>query len=250
CDVATWNQEDFEALKKTLSQFIPLIRFMEITSADFYDKVRPFKAIIPHHIYEEITEFYYKNTLPKLSTLPPRVSKLESNIIEPMLATVIANWIDKKDSTVHASNNRYKFNLIYLKSRDSFDRKVFHNKCCGQGPFVALIKVRSKKIYGGYNPIGYASRNNQWLSSSDSFIFSFENDHDIHNMKLGRVINMDMSIRENYSSSNFINFGNYLYTNGQNLNFSNSGNYNNVCNISKNVHVPVEEIEVFSVVKK
>ncbi|CAG8557059.1 8650_t:CDS:2, partial [Funneliformis mosseae] len=52
CDVATWNQEDFEA-------------------ADFYDKVRPYKAIIPHNIYEEIT-------LPKLSTLPPHCESLSN----------------------------------------------------------------------------------------------------------------------------------------------------------------------------
>jgi hypothetical protein len=40
-----WNGDDFEALKKTLSEFIPLIRFVKISPADFFDKVRPYKAI-------------------------------------------------------------------------------------------------------------------------------------------------------------------------------------------------------------
>ncbi|CAI2193476.1 10065_t:CDS:2, partial [Funneliformis geosporum] len=248
-DLVTWNQKDFEALEKTLSQFIPLIRFTDISSIDFYDKIRPYKAIIPHHINEEITEFYYKNTFPKQSILPPRVSKLESTIIKPMLAPIIANWIDKKDSTILAFNNRYKFKLIYLKSRDGFDRTIFHEKCSGQGPFVTLIKTQSKKIYGGYNPIGYAMRINQWLTSSDSFIFSFENNQDIHNMNLYRVIKVGMSIRENYSGSYIINFGNCLYTNGSSLGINNCGSYNDI-NIDGNVNTSVDEIEVFSVIMK
>jgi hypothetical protein len=66
-----WNNRDYETLKKILSRFIPLIRFSEISSADFFDEVRPYKAIIPNHIYEETMEFYMKNTLPK-TILPPR----------------------------------------------------------------------------------------------------------------------------------------------------------------------------------
>jgi hypothetical protein len=44
---------------------------------------------IPHHICEEVAEFYYKNTLPKTTTLrlPPQAEiKIESKIIKPKLA--------------------------------------------------------------------------------------------------------------------------------------------------------------------
>ena len=83
-DRAKWNQENFEALKETLNLFIPLIRFSEISRANFFDKVRPYKAVFPHHIYEDVVEFYYKETLPK-TTLPPRVGKIqiESKLIKP-----------------------------------------------------------------------------------------------------------------------------------------------------------------------
>ncbi len=43
-----------------------LIRFVEISPADFYDKDRPY--IIPHHIIifmKRLNEFYYKNILQK-----------------------------------------------------------------------------------------------------------------------------------------------------------------------------------------
>jgi len=111
-----------------------------------------------------------------------------------------------------------------------------------------LIKVHSKKIYGGYNPIGFKSRSGKWLSCSDSFIFSFENDQDLRNMKISRVINKNDSIFENFNKS-FFNFGNHLYISRQNLYLGNYGNYNNIFN-NVNVYLPIEEIEVFSVVAK
>src|SRR6266540_2473560 len=40
-----WNQENFKSLKKTLSQFIPHIRFLEISHEDFLHKVHPYKAV-------------------------------------------------------------------------------------------------------------------------------------------------------------------------------------------------------------
>ena len=41
-DLVKWNNENYEALKKTLDQLIPLIRFIEISPRDFFDKVRPY----------------------------------------------------------------------------------------------------------------------------------------------------------------------------------------------------------------
>src|SRR6266540_4038064 len=118
----------------------------------------------------------------------------------------------------------------------------------GKGPFVILIKVQSNKIYGGYNPIGFASRKSQWLSTSDSFIFSFENERDMHNMKIGRVINKTKSVWESCNRT-FISFGRHLCIRRQNLIIlRNRENYDNIFNIDINsqVALPIEEIEVFS----
>ncbi len=101
---ANWNQENFEALKETLNQFIPLIRFSEISRANFFDKVRPCKVIFPRHIYEEVAEFYYKKTLPKTLTLPPRSGKIKSKIFKPNLIKIIASWIERKNVNNHLLN--------------------------------------------------------------------------------------------------------------------------------------------------
>ena len=75
-----WNDNNYEELKKTISQFIPLIRFSEISRADFFDNVRPYKTVIPHNIYEEIMKFYMKDVLPITIISTPRIIKRSKQI--------------------------------------------------------------------------------------------------------------------------------------------------------------------------
>lgn len=70
-----WNETDYEDLKKAISQFIPLIRFSKISRADFYDNVRPYKAVIPHNVYEEMMKFYMKDIPPISIISTPRVRR-------------------------------------------------------------------------------------------------------------------------------------------------------------------------------
>ena len=79
-------------------------------------------------------------------------------------------------------------------------------------------------------------------------VAEFEDGH----TKIGRVINANKSIRESYGA-HFFNFGNYLYISGINLNFCKyEKNYDPLFNIyhTNIIDFPIEEIEVFSVVKK
>ncbi|PKY51739.1 hypothetical protein RhiirA4_468954 [Rhizophagus irregularis] len=142
-DRIKWNDENYEALKETLSQFIPLIRFSEISSVDFYDKVYPFKAVIPNHIYEEVFEFYMKGT--NKFTLPPRIGtiNIESKIIKPELAYIIANWIEGKDAKAIRRRNdlQYKLDLLYRSSQDGLDINILRNKCEHKGPRLILIET-------------------------------------------------------------------------------------------------------------
>ncbi|RGB21819.1 hypothetical protein C1646_777198 [Rhizophagus diaphanus] len=92
-----WNNENYEALKLTLNQFIPLIRFLEISQTGLFYKVCPYKTIIPNSIYEGIERILNKDALSKSITLSPSINfsrKIKSNIIKPILARVIINWIN------------------------------------------------------------------------------------------------------------------------------------------------------------
>jgi hypothetical protein len=268
-DRTKWNNENYEALKKTLNQFIPLIRFVEISSNDYFDKVRPYKAIIPDRIYEEIEEFYIKGTFPEKATLPPRsgiIKMIETNIIKPKLSMMIVNWIERKDSYYYRNkkDKSYNFNLIYRKSRDG--NNIVRSRCIGQGAVLILIKTKfSGKIFGGYNPIGWRDkigfffRNyKQYLSTTESFIFSFKNEEDNRDMKISRVIKSAYAICD-HSGMNGVNFGGGdLVLENDYLTLWRSGNYENLRrkefeflsdNSYKNEY-GVEEIEAFSVVEK
>jgi hypothetical protein len=250
-----WNDENYETLKETLNQLIPLIRFVEISRADFYDKVNPYKAIIPSHIYEEVENFYYQDILP---SLPIRTGKIKSNIIKPELADIISNWIDKKDAKFTRTSNDpfYKFRLIYRGSRDGIDNKSFKNNCNGRVASLILIKVkRSNKIFGGYSSIGLNSLGDNCLLeynfrfhySSDNFIFSFENNEDIQNMKIGYVTNNSKAIMD-YANHGFnFGWGSFCMID-QTFQVNSWDNYESISH-GRNINDSIEEIEAFIVTK-
>ncbi|UZO14520.1 uncharacterized protein OCT59_005976 [Rhizophagus irregularis] len=262
---AKWDNEDYEALKKTLNQLIPLIRFIELYP-DFFDKIRPYKAIIPINIYKEVEESYHKGTLPKNTFLSPRAGKIKSEIIKPKVAKIIINWIDKKNSNYNRNviDSQYRFNLIYRGSRDGINNLSFKENCKGLVASLVLIKVQqSNKIFGGYSSIGFNSNdiiinnnndndnnNNYYCFSKNNFIFSFENSEDIKNMKLSRVKNFSKAI---YCGASGFNFGHgSLYMNNQKLYANNShGNYERYLNIDySHNYFNIKEIETFLVIKR
>ncbi|RGB21266.1 hypothetical protein C1646_778531 [Rhizophagus diaphanus] len=57
-DVSKWNKDDFNIFKRILYQFIPLIRFYEISSEDYFNKVKPYEKVLSKELRNEITKFY------------------------------------------------------------------------------------------------------------------------------------------------------------------------------------------------
>jgi hypothetical protein len=247
-----WNKSNYQALKKTLNPFIPLIRFTEFSPDEYFDKIRPYKAIIPNNIYNEIEEFYFKGIQPKTITTTPRIIKkskieIKSKLIEPKLANIIASWIERKNEKDLLI--KYKFDLIYRSSQDGININTFRIKCNNQGRCLVLVKhPNSAKIYGGYNPLYFTNSNVQYYNTTESFMFSFENNEDIQNMKISRV-NNSYTIHENYNDG--FNFLNTLYMNGQEIYFNNygyyDGNIGDVLSPYLGTNFVPEEIEVFKI---
>ncbi|CAB4399538.1 unnamed protein product [Rhizophagus irregularis] len=261
-DIVKWNNKNYEALKKTLGKFIPLIRFVEISPSQYYDKVRPYKAIIPNHIFKEVEEFHFKGTLQKAIILPPRVGKIkfESTIIKKKLVSIIINWINKRDAKAIPDKNdlSYNFNLIYQGSKDEINNQSFINNCNMKEPILVLIKCKnSRKIFGGYTPAGFyriskkrfnRNENNQIISSSDSFIFSFENNNDTRNMRLSHVKSHIYNIYNNNYGDFGFNFGERsLYMQDNNLYVNYDFRYGRKIKFV-NTYI-IEEIEAFKVVE-
>ncbi|GBC01607.1 hypothetical protein RclHR1_04260007 [Rhizophagus clarus] len=261
-DMTEWTSKDYQALRNTLEQFIPFVRFVEISRADFFDKVRPYKAIIPNHIYEEIEEFNYKDVLPKTITLLPRAGsttkkgKFLSRIIKQNHLKIIVNWIDKKDTT-YTHNKKdlgYEFVLNYRGSRDRISNKSFRDKCKGRVASLVLVKIKNtSKIFGGYSSIGFSSLGDDYIikhgyrfyKSTENFIFSFEHEEDTQNMKISRIINKYEAIMDH--GGNGFNFGRgSLSMNDRFLHANNSSkNYEN--NLNTGTIYTIEEIETFTI---
>ncbi|EXX50245.1 hypothetical protein RirG_272640 [Rhizophagus irregularis DAOM 197198w] len=259
CDRENWNYEDYEALKNTLNQFIPLIRFAGISHADFFDKVRPYRNIITDNIYEEIEEFH-KDALPITTMLPPRIGLIfKSNIINQKLAKIIINWINNKDAMYINNRNGpfYKLNIIYRGSRDGINNRSFRIRCNGRVESLVLIKVKNtNKIFGGYSSIGFSSLGCGYIveygyrfyNSSNNFIFSFEDGDDTQNMKISRVVKETQAImvhKENAFSfgwGSLVMSGNGLYANNSSQSYENK--------LKTATVYTIEEIEVFTVNRK
>ncbi|RHZ49015.1 hypothetical protein Glove_535g25 [Diversispora epigaea] len=60
---SNWTDQEFLELEKILHNCIPLIRFISITSSDFYDKVWPYHKIISDDLREELLHFHLKKNI-------------------------------------------------------------------------------------------------------------------------------------------------------------------------------------------
>ncbi|EXX60692.1 hypothetical protein RirG_177610 [Rhizophagus irregularis DAOM 197198w] len=50
-DITNYSKDDFNALKSTLQQFIPFIKFYNLTSKEFLDEVFPYREILPEELF-------------------------------------------------------------------------------------------------------------------------------------------------------------------------------------------------------
>jgi hypothetical protein len=60
-DPSSYSNDDFNALKNTLQQLIPFIKFTEFTSKEFLNKVYPYKKIIPKDLRENLIKCFLDN---------------------------------------------------------------------------------------------------------------------------------------------------------------------------------------------
>jgi hypothetical protein len=229
-DPASFSKEDFSVLKKTLEQCIPFIRFYNLTSNEFKEKVLPYKKIIPKELYKDLLNTFLSLSDGKLSDKSnPRTSRItkemnleaphitedinlkivDSRIITNQHVELISKWIDKLEITDKLKNS-YEFKLLFRRSRDGFTHRKF---CYNKTRTVTIFKVKnSDEILGGFNPIEWKYYNdslsvfNMYIpyyygTTKDSFIFSFKNSNRIGegNYVLSRVSDENKAIYNYYA---------------------------------------------------
>ncbi|RIA99537.1 hypothetical protein C1645_869917 [Glomus cerebriforme] len=174
-DRTKWTDNDLLALKNTLCDFIPFIRFFHMPS-NYYDELMrtPLEIILPKRLKKNVRKYHLDPHVINIQILPPRISdpkritwrmeeairergrQFDSNIINFNDINRIAGWIDYRWEPYSYQENPFEFKLLLRGSRDGFDVDTFHNLCDNKGATIIVVKVQgSRKIIGGYNPINW-----------------------------------------------------------------------------------------------
>ncbi|CAG8507905.1 25022_t:CDS:2, partial [Racocetra persica] len=82
-DILELSSEDLSVIKKTLHEFIPLIRWFQISKEDFSKFQKLFEIILPLELYESVKKFNSEKEIEnKLLILPPRIPHIDSKLLE------------------------------------------------------------------------------------------------------------------------------------------------------------------------
>ena len=207
-DPASFSKDDFNTLKKTLQQCIPFIRFYNLSSKEFLDKVLPYEEILPKELYKDLLKSFLSHSpdIRLSDKSKPRVSNIDSKIITFQHAELISKWIERLEITDKMKNS-YEFKLLFRGSRDGLTPEKFHEICDNQSRTVTVIKAKDNNgILGGYNPIEWKSKCG-YSATKDSFIFSFKNSDRIENYILSRVKYEKRAIYNDPDSGPIFGFG-------------------------------------------
>jgi hypothetical protein len=267
-DISVWNKEKFIILRNVLKDIIPLIRFKQIFSIDFNNKIKPFKKAFEKEVYEEILEYYLvHNRQPTLLVQQgPRVVK--ETLLNLKKKRLISSWIDKTKNLYNINNLPYEFELILSGTQDGFSRSVFEEKCYNIKQTVAIMKIqKTGELVGGYNPVYWNIKEKPLggeycIETDESFIFKID-ENQINNSILSRVKNPECAImhsekkfeitlhnKKYYEDTiNFYNLAlaNSIYNKPHCLYNFDDGSYEKDLKLLK-VSQLVEELEVFKLV--
>ncbi|RHZ75056.1 hypothetical protein Glove_217g284 [Diversispora epigaea] len=181
-----WSDENFMALKATLQQCLPLIRYFHIPILDVLDKVKPYEKILDKQLWNDLKQhFLLPGLLIKSIVLPPRLiltQELPTRINEPFStiinkehAAVFSSWIDNRLTCYFPRDNPYEFQLILRGSNDGFSPRKFWDICHGHANTIVVTKVKgTNEIIGGFNPLAWDKNEIGIMNTNKSFIFSFK----------------------------------------------------------------------------
>ncbi|CAB4403721.1 unnamed protein product [Rhizophagus irregularis] len=241
-----WKTEEMEVIKLTIRDFIPHIRFFQISSQNYYYKIRPLSALLPKELDEDIIlNFLVPESSQNTKILPRKLSSVNkySKIIKLDHIYQISHWIDKKQEN-YSRVPQYEFKLLLNGNRDGFDVKTFKERCYNKGATIVAIKLKGNNVIGGYNPISW-NGSGRYLSTNDSFIFSFnQSTLNSSTVILSRVKNKGKAIYDCINNSH--SFGEYDLEIFKRK--CRNGDYET--KISEDGDFELEDYEVFQVNKK
>ncbi|KAG9288961.1 hypothetical protein G9A89_019583 [Geosiphon pyriformis] len=190
-EILNWTDENFNAFKEAIERLLPLIRFFNISSVNFYHKVKPFARILPGTLYEDLLHHYLVpgSHQESVDAQPLRCSRsnIDSKILQSHNIRQLDHWIQGKDENTPFENQLGNdFKLLLRGSRDGFTPADFHRLCDDKGATVTVFKVKGTgQLIGGYTPQSWHQKG--YINGEGSFIFSL-GDVKAVNGKLSRFV--------------------------------------------------------------
>ncbi|KAG9294602.1 hypothetical protein G9A89_008081 [Geosiphon pyriformis] len=172
------NNESLLELRETVQPLLRYIRFIDIPSSHVINNQSIFEKLLPSELWLELKEYYSTNILKFTPTLLPPRSRLSSQIIRKYHSDLIANWIEGPDYTETGNiGSPYIFRLIFRASLEDFSLKNLQKEYLNV-PIIIVAKVAgTEEIIGGYTPTLTSDRKNKFITTRDSFIFSFASEN-------------------------------------------------------------------------
>jgi len=249
------KSEKNSELKSVLGELLSLIRFPTMTMEEIAGQVAPSGYLSEQQLldifkYKAMSETNRDDT--KLD-FPTKLREGTGLCRDSRLITKK----HKKDILGLFGKQKIKLNLLFRGSRDGFNGTVFHQKCNGQGPTFTIAKAAGRpNLFGGYVSQSWTSNSNYltcecWIYSLAPRVIKFlptspsnnAYDHPSYGPTWGGGHDLHFNQTMN-SNSNYSNPSSYTSVapgySGSLTQETMAGSYN----------FTVEEIEVFSVVKK
>lgn len=94
------------------------------------------------------------------------------------ISLIIKNDIEKENAIINwikesMKINSLKFKLLFRMSENGSNSSEFHKCCDGVGPTLLLIKTDKNRIFGGFTPLNWGTKNVEvYDKSKRTFIFS------------------------------------------------------------------------------
>ncbi|KAG9298593.1 hypothetical protein G9A89_006582 [Geosiphon pyriformis] len=168
--VLYWIDDNFNAFMESIERLLPLIRFFNISSVDFYHKN------LTWTLYEDLLHHYLvPGSHQESIDAQPLLLNIDSKLLRSHNIKQLDHWIQGKN-TPFEHQLGYDFKLLLRGSQDGFTPADFHRLCDYKGATISIIKVKgSGQIIGGFNSQSWHSREQQ-IDGKGSFIFSLEDD--------------------------------------------------------------------------
>ncbi|UZO02564.1 uncharacterized protein OCT59_021043 [Rhizophagus irregularis] len=105
-DHSTYSKDDLNSLKNTLQHCIPFIRFYNLTSKEFYDKVLPYKKIFPKELYKDLLATFL-NLNPDSKPIDKSKPRMTKKLYSKTKLAIMSDTPDNKFPTRRTTADRH-----------------------------------------------------------------------------------------------------------------------------------------------